>query len=123
VSDPLRTCPRCLLPVSAGVCDTPPLVFHDREADCIAALMAERDAARAYVEQLARASEGIHRLNADARRYHDGLGALRGLVAEMAIALSDASGWLSQERWSAIRAKALLARPDVRACIGAKEGK
>jgi hypothetical protein len=34
----LRKCGRCGLAVSAGACDTPPLVFHDRPEQCIEAL-------------------------------------------------------------------------------------
>lgn len=37
----IRKCGRCGLRVSAGICDTPPLVFHDRSDDCIQALKAE----------------------------------------------------------------------------------
>ena len=37
-----RKCSKCGLRVSAGVCDTPPLVFHDRPEQCIGALVAER---------------------------------------------------------------------------------
>jgi len=36
----LRKCGKCGLPVSAGACDTPPLVFHTRPEHCIAALRA-----------------------------------------------------------------------------------
>ena len=41
--DDLRTCNRCGLRVSAGACDTPPLVFHTKPEDCIAALRKQVD--------------------------------------------------------------------------------
>lgn len=37
----LGKCGRCGLAVSAGICDTPPLQFHDRPEQCIEALKAE----------------------------------------------------------------------------------
>lgn len=65
----LRRCVRCGLRVSAGACDTPPLVFHTRPEHCIEALKdelarvrkenneemreAQRDAGRAYSEGVA----------------------------------------------------------------------
>jgi hypothetical protein len=70
IPDP-RKCGRCGLRVSAGACDTPPLVFHDRPEQCIEALKtelarvrkeyndemreAQRDAARAFAEGRAEA--------------------------------------------------------------------
>src|SRR5580692_521610 len=37
----LRKCARCGLRVSAGACDTPPLVYHTQPEHCIEALRAE----------------------------------------------------------------------------------